>query len=91
MLQKICLTTKTSCLIIIIDYLIIYLCRVCFLFRAKRPGLDLTFHRAIDLTRDIKVHNDHPDLHDDDDDDDKEVDSNNYSDQYSDYHCYDAL
>ena len=24
-------------------------------FRAKRPGLDLTFHRAIDLTRDIKV------------------------------------
>ena len=74
-------------MIIIVDYLIIYLCRVCFLFRAKRPGLDLTFHRAIDLTRDIKVHNDHPDLHDADDD--KEVDSNNYSD--SDYHCYDAL
>ena len=75
---------KTSCLIIIVDYLIIYLCRLCFLFRAKRPGLDLTFHRAIDLTRDIKVHNDHLDLHDDDDDDDEEVDSNNYSDQYTD-------
>merc|ERR1711936_683762 len=25
------------------------------LARAKRPGLDLTFHRAIDLTRDIKA------------------------------------
>ena len=42
--------------IIVIYYKVIKInVMIIFSLRAKRPGLDLTFHRAIDLTRDIKV------------------------------------